>query len=191
MADKIVTALDRLGRATRAHRQAVATGTGLTPLQVELLRVLADGEPPEPRIGLLAAELDVRQPTVTDALQALGRKGLISQHAAPHDGRQRHVRLTGSGTAVAAELAAADDILSECVAGLPEREQATALRVLLDLIGSLVDGGVLTVARICPTCTYYRDEGRVPYCALLQADLDPPSLRVNCPDHEPRDRAAG
>ncbi len=46
----------------------------------------------------------------------------------------------------------------------------------------------MAVARICPTCRYHRepetfddDDGR---CALLDLDLGPGDVRVDCPEHE-------
>ncbi|MEV6096383.1 MarR family winged helix-turn-helix transcriptional regulator [Nocardia sp. NPDC051981] len=186
VADKVVAALDRIARGVRAHRQAIASRTGLTPLQLELLRTLADGPPPEPLTGLLAAELGVSQPTVSDSLLALERKGHVARQPAPGDRRRSAIVLTSDGAELAAEIRAADDVLRACVADLPGAQQDQTLRTLLDLIAGLLRAGVVQVARTCTTCRFYRPgDAGTPRCDLLQQPLPPRDLRVNCPEHQP------
>ncbi|GAB2524662.1 MarR family transcriptional regulator [Nocardia heshunensis] len=184
----MVAALDRIARGVRAHRQAIASRTGLTPLQAELLRVLADGPPPEPLTGLLATELGVSQPTVSDSLLALERKGHVARQPAPGDRRRSTIVLTPAGTKLSAELAAGDAVLRDCVGALPATQQDQTLRTLLDLIAGLLDAGVVQVARTCTTCRYFRPAHTgVPHCELLGQPLPPADLRVNCPEHQPAD----
>lgn len=184
-AAKIVAALDRLSRAQRSHRQATASRLGLTPLQADLLTILADGAPPEPEVGRLAAELGVAQPTVTDALVALERKGLIRREAHHGDRRRSVTRLTSKGENMATQVAAGDGALVAAVAGLDLEDQAAAVRTLVGLISRYLESGVITVARTCLTCRHHsRANDGSHYCALLDTALAQPELRVNCPEHE-------
>ena len=182
---KVVDALDRIARGVRAHRQRVATRAGLTPLQAELLRTLAEGPPPDALAGRLALELGVSQPTVSDSLVALERKGHVRRGPSAPDRRRSPVTLTESGTRLAAELREADDVLRAGVATLPAEDQAVALQVVLGLIGGLLDHGVLGLARTCPSCRFFGTDGDVARCDLLRVRLSPEDLRVNCPEHEP------
>lgn len=182
--DKVVAALDRIARGVRAHRQAIATAAGLSPLQADLVHTLAAGTPPPALAGPLAGELGVSQPTVSDSLIALERKGYVSRSETPGDRRRSTFALTGSGSRLAADLDQADDVLRAGIAGLAEEDQTAALRVLLDLITGLLDSGVLAVARTCPTCRFF-DDTRGPRCALLDVELPPQDLRVDCPEHQP------
>ena len=189
---KIVSALDRLARGQRRHRQAVASEHGLTPLQLELVMTLAAGPPPDPRVGLLARELNVTQPTVTDALLALERKRLLTRHSEASDRRLTTVALTAAGVRLVDALSGADQRLHDELAALDRSAQETTLEVLLTLIGHLVDTGIVDVARTCFTCRYHEQvEGRGHHCTLLDVDLPPAELRVNCPDHAPRIPLAG
>lgn len=181
---KIVAAVDRIARGVRAHRQAIAGGAGLTVLQAELLRTLADGQPPPAFAGPLATELGVSQPTVSDSLAALERKGYVARTETPDDRRRSTFVLTEAGAVLAAELAGSEGALLAAVARMPDPDQARALRVLLDLIGGLLDSGVLAVARTCPTCRFFDETPTGPRCTLLQAALAPGDLRVNCPEHQ-------
>ncbi|MGE3618832.1 MAG: MarR family winged helix-turn-helix transcriptional regulator [Acidimicrobiia bacterium] len=185
LAGKVAAALDRLAHARRAERQAVATRHGLTPLQADLLAVLRGGPPPEPLVGALAAEVGVTQPTVTDSLRALEGKGLVRRRPDPRDGRRATVELTVAGTHLAAELADTPDAVVEAVRGLDRAQQEAALEALLALIARLVDVGAITVARTCATCRFHRFERGVHRCTLLDVELPPAELRVDCPEHQP------
>lgn len=182
---KVVVALDRIARGMRSHRQAVASGAGITVLQAELLRTLADGQPPPAFAGPLAVELGVSQPTVSDSLAALERKGYIRRVETPQDRRRSTFLLTAAGTRLAADLASLDQALLTGVARLADPAQDELLAILLSLIACLLDSGALAVARTCPTCQFFDEAGAGPRCALLQVDLAPSDLRVNCPEHQP------
>lgn len=184
---RVVAAFDRIANAQRSHRRAVAAVHGLTPLQAELLMTLAQGEPPAPTAGLLAQELGISQPTVSDSLQALTRKQLLTRKSDPTDSRRANFRLTPEGERVVSRLAAEDRVLMEAVAELPAGDQEALLAQTLTLIAGLVERGVVTVARTCLTCRFYEDAGDgSARCALLNAPLEASDLRVNCPEHEPR-----
>lgn len=184
LAGKIVAALDRIAHARRTQRQVFATESGLTLLQVELLATLADGAPPQPLIGLLATELGVSQPTVTDSVRALERKDLVRRDPDPSDARRTLITLTPDGRRMVVELAARDRAFTRAVADLPTGTQEQTLGALLGVIGNLVGTGAITVARTCLTCRFHRREQGTDHCDLLQAELPAPDLRVNCPEHQ-------
>lgn len=185
---KIVDALDRLARGHRKFRQSIASRHGLTPLQLDLLLTLAAGPPPDPVVGLLAAELGVTQPTVTDSLRTLESKGLVSRDRRIGDRRQTGVTLTGSGAALVEGSKRADRELLNAITGMPLSAQEEALEVLLGLIGHMVSSGVIEVARTCVTCRFHRRANGGHRCTLLAVDLPVSELRVNCPEHEPAER---
>ncbi|MGE0227580.1 MAG: MarR family winged helix-turn-helix transcriptional regulator [Dehalococcoidia bacterium] len=184
LAGKVVAALDRVARSQRSRRQSVAVRHGITPLQADLLLTLSLGEPPAPAVGLLARELGVSQPTVTDSLHALERKQLVVRHRHPADARRASFVLTPIGSQLVAELAAAEHELVETVAELARPEQEAMLEYTLDLIARLAERGFITVARTCFTCRYHEHDGAGHRCALLDMTIGPADLRVNCPEHE-------
>jgi DNA-binding MarR family transcriptional regulator len=187
LATKIVAALDRLARGQRSYRQAIASKHGLTPLQLDLLTTVGQGPPPEPGVGLLGTELGVTQPTITDSLQALEGKGLVTRRPLATDRRRTTVALTRTGRRVVDDLGPSERTLVDGIAALPHPTRAASLEVLLTLIARLVDAGIIDVARTCLTCRYYRRTTRGGHrCALLGLDLPPADLRVNCPEHQLR-----
>lgn len=183
LSGKVVAALDRIARGVRAHRQVIATKGGLTPLQADLVRTLADGTPPRGQPSTLARELGVSQPTASDALGALVRKTLVRRTTTPSDRRISTFTLTRRGAQLADELRRADAVLRQAVTEISTADQERMLGTLLELISGLLSSGVLQVARTCPTCRYF-EKGPTPRCGLLQAPLPPSDYRVNCPEHQ-------
>lgn len=181
---RVVDALERLAQVQRVLVQQVATGQGLSPIQVRILLLLGAGST---RPSALADRLGVTRPTVTDALRALRAKGLVGQATAA-DARGRVVHLTVAGAAAAGRLQAWAAPFGDVVATLPEAEQGRLLAVLLRLIASMQARGLVPPSRMCLTCRFFRPPsgpGRENRCDLLGADLPDPSLRLDCSEHEP------
>lgn len=183
---KVLAAVERLGRALRAARQQAATRHELSLLGVSVLEILAPDR--ARRIGDLAAELDVSQPTVSDAVATLDRRGLVQRRRDPADLRSTLVALTGTGEVVAAEIAAELRPAFAAEAG-SEGDRATTLRVLLGEIARLQTAGIITINRSCLTCRHYQPPGSrsTARCLLLDTALADQDLRVDCNEHELKD----
>ncbi len=187
---KLAGALDRAGQALAAELRRAAHAAGLSATQARVLVRLSAEPEGERRVGALAAAFDLRQPTVSDAVAALDRKGLVRKRAARADARAVLLELTARGRRVAASLGDWDARVRAALGRLPVAGRATVLSLLLELLGDLHREGVIAEARMCTTCRYLERSGGTPaYCRLLRIPLEPADLRVHCPDHEP-DRAA-
>ncbi len=181
---KVLAAVERLGRALRAARQHLATRHELSLLGLSVVETLANDR--ARRVGDLAAELDVSQPTVSDAVTTLDKRGLIARHRDPDDLRSTLVTLTRRGTTVASDIAAELSSILAARSGSPA-ERATTLRVLLGEIARLQHAGIITVNRSCLTCRHYQAPGARTRarCLLLDTALRDHDLRVDCPEHQP------
>jgi DNA-binding MarR family transcriptional regulator len=183
---RLADAVERLGHGLRSLAQQTARVEGLTPLQQHVLLLLRRPSG-VPEVGALAAEVDVTVPTMSDAVAALDRKGLI-QRVVGQDARRRRLTLTAEGARVAARLAQWDAPLLRALARHGEAQKAIALDVVLEVIGSLAADGTIAVSRACSTCRFFqRDVGADPaaphFCGLIEQPLALPELRVDCPEH--------
>lgn len=181
---KVLAAVERLGRALRAARQEVATRREMSLLGLSVIETLADGRPR--RVGDLASELDVSQPTVSDAVTVLDKRGLLRRDRDPADLRGTLVALTDNGHRLAADTATELGPLLAAGTGT-DTDRATTLRVLLGEIARLQTAGVITVNRSCLSCHHYQPPGprSRARCLLLATALADQDLRVDCPEHEP------
>jgi DNA-binding MarR family transcriptional regulator len=186
---RIVAAAERLGTALESLLRGASRADGLSPLQGRVLVLLLQRGHDAPRSGALARAFDVTPPTISDALAALAAKGLVRREpAAGHDARSVASRLTPRGRAVARRLATWADPARALVGGSSE-DRVRTLGVLMTWIAALQRGGLVSVARMCLTCRFFRREahrGAVAphHCALLDVPLGDETLRVDCPEHE-------
>jgi DNA-binding MarR family transcriptional regulator len=149
---KLVAALERVGQALRVELRERAMDEGLSPTQAQILLRLASERPPGQRVGALAAALDVRQPTISDAVAALERKGLLERRPDAGDARAAKLALTAHGRAVADRLSGWDERARAELRRLPRQARKALLTLLLDLIAGLQAAGVVGVARTCRRC---------------------------------------
>jgi DNA-binding MarR family transcriptional regulator len=181
----ILDGLERLTLVIRADASRLAAPLGINAAQDGILRLLR-ARPEGLRVQALAEHLNVRQPTVTDSLAALERKGLIHRLIDPVDRRAVIVKsfnaLPQAKTAVATHTAAA-------VAELSEGEQTSLLKTLIKLIRSLQLRNAIPPQRMCVTSKYfcpntYPDERAPHHCAFVDAAFGDRALRLDCADHE-------
>ncbi|MEU5696874.1 MarR family winged helix-turn-helix transcriptional regulator, partial [Actinosynnema sp. NPDC020468] len=186
---RLADAVERLGHGVRSLAQSSARERGLSPLQQQAVLALARQPAARREVGALAAEFDVTTPTMSDAVTALERKGLVARTPGV-DGRRRLLTLTEAGSAVARDLAAWDGPVLDAFGRLPAADRATTLRSLLLVVADLQRQGVVSVARTCTTCRFFEvdrhpDPAAPHHCHLLRAPLPSSDLRVDCPEHQP------
>ncbi|GAB7045875.1 MarR family winged helix-turn-helix transcriptional regulator [Catenuloplanes indicus] len=186
---RLADAIERLGSGMRALAQHSARSQSLSPLQQQAVLTLFHRPTVRREVNALAAEFDVTTPTMSDAISALERKQLITRSPTT-DGRRRALTLTPLGVDVARELTAWDAPLRDALARLPAEDRAITLHSLLRLVAALQHQGVMSAARMCTTCRFFRpdahDDPAAPHhCDLLGAPLPLAELRTDCPEHQP------
>jgi DNA-binding MarR family transcriptional regulator len=182
---RLSAAAERVGHAARVLLRAAAARHGLSIIQAQLLLQIV-AAPDESSLSSLTARYDVRQPTISDAASALQRKGLLVK---TRQGRQQRLTATEAGEKVAGELAGWDEPLRTAINSSSERAKGEALQLLLTVIAELQAVGVITVARSCTSCRFFRPNssgrgGQPHYCALLELPLRQIDLRLDCPEHQ-------
>jgi DNA-binding MarR family transcriptional regulator len=186
---KIVASLERLSQVFRVLLRGEAQGRGLSPIQARFLVHLLHHGAALRRVSQLAREFELTSATVSDAVGSLEEKGLIRREPWPHDKRVATLRLTPTGEHTARELAAWANVVEEHLERHSSEEKEVVMRFLMDLIGSLQRSGLITVARMCTTCRFFRpdahsSESSAHHCALLDVPLSGSDLRADCPEHK-------
>lgn len=193
---RLIAALERLQRAFQRSLLHAAAASGLSPIQAQIL-VFARYHPPAlRRVSALSREFSLTPATISDAVRALVRKGLLERRDLPSDRRGHTLALTRRGKKVAEGLAGWAEALRGAVAPLDREAKGQALYLLLEMIVALQRAGLVDVARTCLTCRYFQPgahpgSGAPHHCRLLDRPLAGADLRVDCPDHCPAAPAAG
>jgi DNA-binding MarR family transcriptional regulator len=187
---KIVATLERLSQAFRVLLREAAQGWSLSPIQARFLVHLLHHGDELGRVGRLAEEFGLSRATVSEAVGTLEAKGLVRREPWPRDGRVANLRLTPEGEEVTAGLSGWADVVEEQLGSFAPGEKEAVMRFLMRLISALQGAGVITVARMCVSCRFFRPDahpgGASPHhCALLDLPLSRADLRTDCPEHEP------
>lgn len=179
MEEKLLAILERLSQAERALLTQRAFPLGLTATQAQLLLHLA--QRPQGVVDL-AALLALTPATVSEALAALERKGLLRRTKDPRDGRKHRLLPTAQGEEAVRALSSYQDPLQRALEGVEGKEGL--LLGLMEILARLVGQGIMAETGLCLTCRHLRREEGY-FCTLLHLPLTPSDLRLTCPDHAP------
>lgn len=187
LARKLRDGLERLGAALRADQWEALAKTPLNPTQAQILSFLARRG--GARVGAVAAAIGVSQPTATDSIAALERKGFAERRAEAQDARATTARVTAPGRALAESVEARVGATERALAALETGEQAQLLALVIKLIRNLQREGAIAPQRMCVACRHFRpfahDDAAAPHhCALVDAAFGAEALRLDCADHE-------
>jgi hypothetical protein len=127
----------------------------------------------------------VTQPTASDAISALERKGLIARERSENDGRVVHITLTTAGLRRSREMTSWSDVLLHAIGDLNEQEQGVFVKGLTKMIRSLQEAGRIPTARMCAGCIYFRPHAhpgsaKPHHCAYVDAPMRDVDLRLDC-----------
>jgi len=182
---KIIEAIDRIARAQKILLWDRAKLLGLTPLQTQILLFVAENKEENNNVTLISLELGVSQPTISDAVKTLIKKGLLETMVWEKNRHYRLLRLTEKGKAILSQLKEWDKYLKRPLSKISEEEKIAFFKFLLDYVVELRNDKTLLLLRACPLCKYFekKDENTY-YCKLFEMDLKVKDLRVECPDYE-------
>lgn len=181
-----MAALDRVGDALHVLARRVAEQHDLSSTQMRVLVWLYLGPPPPARSTALARELNVSDPTVSDAVSALLRKNLLIRRRDPLDGRSQQLVLTPSGRRIAASASRWTAQAEVAASRLDRADAETLLDGLVKLIAKLDDAELIPVSRACSTCAQLEildARQRKYWCTFYDTALPVDELRVDCVDH--------
>jgi DNA-binding MarR family transcriptional regulator len=192
---RIREGLARMAMVARVDEWTKAKASGLNPTQMAIVTLL-EGRDTGLGIKDIAAHIGVSQPTATDSVLSLEKKGLVAKRRGLADKRAVSIVLTDDG------LAALDhqggDLGERAVGSLEVAEQEELLLALVKMIRHLQEENAIPLQRMCVTCRYFRPFAHLGseqphHCNFVDAAFGQRALRVDCREHEqadPTSRAA-
>ena len=181
---------DRIAAAMRVDQWSAANAEGLNPTQAQVLAFLARRDETGLRVKEIATHLGVSQPSATDTIGALERKGLVVKGADAGDARAVAVRVNKEGLSTLNAIGLASSAMDVALARLSVSEQADLLMLQIKLIRLLQQAGAIPAQRMCVTCRYFQpyahsDALNPHHCAFVNAAFGDRNLRLDCREHEP------
>ncbi len=187
-AERIVSAIERIGNVLRTGAWQFATAEGLNPAQVDILAILLSRSEGV-RLSWLAQQMGVTTASASDSVAALVSKNLVEKAKAADDGRAIALRLTTEGKALATKINEGMSFAFDAVEALPKSQQDAMYAGLLAVIGQLQKSERFPEIRTCVTCRYFaphtaKDKEGMHHCRLLNAPLPTAMVRLDCAEHE-------
>ncbi|MBX9736480.1 MAG: MarR family transcriptional regulator [Phycisphaerales bacterium] len=188
--EKLAAGLHKIGLVLRHQAWERGGETGLTPTQSQVLALLSARSESGLRVTTIASELALKQPTVTDAVNTLVGKKLVTKCKAADDARAVLVRLSAAGRRAAATASQWPDVILHAVGTLDESEQAVFFRVLIKIIRDLQQRGEIPIGRMCTSCVHFRPHAhagspKAHHCAYIDSPIGDIDLRLDCGEHVP------
>jgi DNA-binding MarR family transcriptional regulator len=181
---RIVAALERVSQAFRVLLWNEGKEFSLSPIQIQVLVFLLHHEAGKGKVGLLADEFNMTKATISDTVKSLEEKKLIRKAADSADSRSYSIHLSAKGKKVAEKASLFASELLKPVGLMNENEQSDLLLSLLQIIRHLNKAGIITVQRMCFSCSHYSvDKNGHHFCSLLNTQLETSGLRIDCPEH--------
>lgn len=183
---RIVAALERISQAFRVLLWQESKEFSLSPIQVQVLIFLLHHNDEKRKVSYLADEFNLTKATISDTIKTLEQKGLISKEYQKLDTRSYIIQLTKKGKDIATKTSLFTKEIRKPIDKLHPDDKENMLLSLLDVIRHLNKSGVLTIQRMCTTCLFYEvpENGRKPFCKLLNQQLQWKDLRIDCPEYE-------
>lgn len=191
---RIHEGLERVATALRADDWVSARAAGVNPTQFAIMAAL-EGRPSGMSVRDIALQLGVSQPSATDSIAALERKGYLFRAPAPQDRRSVRILLTDHGQASLTAAHATRSVAEQTARSLDARQQEEMLVSLVTMIRHLQETGSIPIQRMCVSCRYFRpnahaDAAQPHHCSFVDAAFGQHELRVDCREHETADPSA-
>lgn len=189
ISSKLASGLAKIGLVIRHQAWKAAGESGLAPSQSQTLALIdARGGGVGMTMSAVAAELAVTPATASEAVAALERRGFLARSRDARDARIIRVSLTDQGFHLARRSAVWPDMLLRAIQELNDTEQVVFLRGLIKMLYSLQESGEIPMARMCPTCVYFRAdahprEAKSHHCQYVDAPIGGADLRIDCAEH--------
>ena len=181
---RIVVALERISEAFRVLLWNESKENALSPIQIQILIFLRFHSSEKCKVSYLADEFNMTKATISDSVRVLLAKKLVTKETDPSDTRSYSIFLTAEGQEIAEKVSFFASSIERPVEKLTEGQQTVMLNGLLKLIHELNRAGIITIQRMCATCSNYELDSGIHYCKLLKTQLAESELRVDCPEHE-------
>ncbi|MDH5447277.1 MAG: MarR family transcriptional regulator [Gammaproteobacteria bacterium] len=185
-ATPIYVLFERLANLLRAEERQLGADNDLQPVHLYSLYYLSRCNRFSDNPAALTEYLGMTKGTVSQSLQLLVTKGLISKQGDKEDRRLVHLCLTDKGKKLVKKLlpppifGSALEKLQKKEAELIEQAFNTLLRAIQTRSGSLSFGE-------CKTCEHCLPQGKNYLCGLTQEELKPSETLMICREHHRTD----
>lgn len=188
---KIIYIFEKITNLSKVLMWNLSKETKLSPLGIQIILFLAENPRERALPSFISEELGVKRPTLSDALKALIKKGLIEEEKRKKDKRYKFLKLSEKGEKTLLKiLSSYRGEIAKGLKGLKLKEKRELYTLLLKIISEFQDKSVIRISRMCINCANFvknafPDPVKKHLCKLTGKKLSDHDIRVNCEYSEP------
>jgi DNA-binding MarR family transcriptional regulator len=188
----IILALERISLVFRNLLWEHSKKEGLSPIQIQFLLFIYSHSRQYSSVSEIARTFNLTAATVSDAVAALERKGLVQKLVSRRDKRMYPLALTRSGRQMSLTLMNWYQPLLPYLQQFTEQSREQSMRFLLQLLNALQPDETRETIKTCLFCGHFREknsdqEPLSPYCILRNVPLNEGEFRLNCAEFQQAD----
>jgi DNA-binding MarR family transcriptional regulator len=180
---KIISSFERITQTFRVLLWQESKKYNLSPIQIQILIFLYTHSDNKRKVTYLSDEFNMTKATISDAIKSLEQKKLITKDFIEYDTRSYIIQLTTKGKNIANKTSFFTQQLYEPLNKLELKDKENMFLGLLSIIKHLNKNGLITIQRMCYSCSYYQTSNKKHFCKLLNQELKNTELRLDCPEH--------
>jgi DNA-binding MarR family transcriptional regulator len=181
---KITVGLEKIASVFRYLIWEDAKDLKLSPIQLQILIFVNYHSSEYATVSYLSKEFSVTKPTISDAVKSLELKELIQKNIDLNDSRSYTIQLTNFGKEYVLKSESFASPLLQLIQDVDTQSKKQLWETLSKLIYQLHQKDIITVQRICYSCSFYSEKAGKSYCNLLNKDLKKEDIRIDCPEHK-------
>jgi DNA-binding MarR family transcriptional regulator len=185
--EKLLRSIEILGTIVRYLLWEPSKNLHLSPIQIQFILFLRKKPKKFRKVTSLSSEFHLTPPTVSNAVNSLIRKGMVTRKNDPSDRRVYYLALTEKGEKIAEHLAEWNRSLKTMLSGMDYSTKMGFFRFFLCLVESLYREGRIKAVKICPICGHFvRMENRRRFrCLLTGKEMSLENLQIDCASYSP------
>lgn len=181
---KIVAGLERLSQVFKILLWEKAKKYQLSPIQIQILIFIRYHSTEKTTISYLAQEFNLTKPTVSDAIKVLEQKQFIQKNIDVTDSRSYTIELTKSGIEMVENTDDFANPMNAIIEKATEEEKKNVWKIVSNLIIEMNKLNLISIQRTCLNCKHYSFEATSHFCHLLNQELKPEEIRIDCDEFE-------
>lgn len=181
---KIIVALEKVSEVFRVLQWNEAQEHKISPIQLQILVFINYHALEQCKVSYLSREFNITKATISDSVKTLLKKNLVTKTADKTDARSFALKLTKEGEKLANRVKHYTNEIKMPLMELNPSKKESLLDSLTELIYKLQSNGIISIQRMCYSCSHYEgNKSDSHYCNLLQEKLNHQELRMDCPEH--------
>ncbi|MCP4132344.1 MAG: winged helix-turn-helix transcriptional regulator [bacterium] len=187
--ENILNLLEKTNQVMRFLMWEVAKNEKISPVQMQILLYIRDNPSSFNKVSILSKEFDLTKATISDAVSSLEEKKMVKKIKEKDDKRSSILSLTAKGKKLAEKASAWPAPMQLALKKLPTDQKEQAMLLLMNLLKSLFDDGVIGAARMCITCGNFSVEihpgtTKPHKCNLTGKRASDKEINIGCEHHQ-------